>query len=247
MTNGLGSLIGGFGVGYVADHYGFTVVYKSIAAFCILVFIGGLISVESPGSPTAPKGEGERSQRTTIGVLLVLLLASQLLLSVSNATGGLGRSLAMASGGFSKYAINVTASLQGLGVLCISLFIGWLSDKFGRRWIMIAMYTVTSASLVLLAFSRTAWQFYIFAGLYGLLSISSVGPAYVMDLVPKEHAARGISLFQSAMWAGNIVGMAVAGLAFAKLGTATTILFSSLFPIAGVMMLLLIREPARGG
>jgi MFS family permease len=245
MTNGLGSLLGGFGVGYVADHLGFTVVYKSIAAFCILVFIGGLLSVESPGSPNARPGRGEKNQSTTIGVLLVLLLMSQFLLSVANATGSLGRSLVMAGGGFSKFAINTTASIQGLGILCISLFIGWLADKIGRRRIMIAMYLVTSASLVLLAFSRTAWQFYVFAGLCGFLSISSVGPAYVMDLVPKEHAARGISLFQSVMWAGNIVGMAAAGLAFAKLGTTTTILFSSLFPIAGVIMLLLIREPVR--
>jgi MFS family permease len=246
MTNGLGSLIGGFGVGYVADHFGFTVVYKSIAAFCILVFIGGLISVESPGSLTARLGGGERSRRTAIGVLLVLLLASQLLQSVASATGGLGRSLAMARGGFSKFAINVTASIQGLVALCISLFLGRLSDKIGRRWIMIAMYLTVSASLVLLAFSRTAWQFYVFAGLCGFLGLSGLGPAYVMDLVPKERAARGISMFQSVIWAGNIVGMAAAGLAFEKLGTSATILFSSLFPIAGVILLLLIREQNRG-
>jgi MFS family permease len=246
MTNGLGPLIGGIGVGYIADHFGFTVVYESIAALCILIIVGGVISFEPPGSPTAGLGGGERSRRTTIGVLLVLLLVSLLLQSVTSATGSLGRSLAMASGGFSKYAINLTASIQGVVVLCMSLFIGWLSDKIGRRWIMIAMYLVTSVSLVLLAFSRTAWQFYAYAGLCGLLNISGVGPAYVMDLVPKERAARGISLFQSVIWAGNIAGMAVAGLSFDKLGTSTTIMFSSLFPLAGVILLLLIREPARG-
>ena len=247
MTNGLGALIGGIGVGYAASHFDFKIVYESMAAFCILVFIGGLLSLESPKSPAAGQKGCEGSRRTAIGVLMVLLLASQLLQSVTSATGGFGRSLAMASGGFSKFAINVTASIQGLVALCISAFIGWLSDKIGRRLIMIVMYLVTSASLVLLAFSHAVWQFYVFAGLCGFLSISSVGPAYVMDLLPKERAARGISLFQSMVWAGNIVGMAAAGLAFDKLGTNTTILFSSLFPIAGVIMLLLIRDPTRGG
>jgi len=250
MTNGLGALIGGFGVGYIADRFGFTAVYKSIAVLCILVCIGGAVSVESPetpgSSPVRQGGDGTR-RSATIGVMLVLLLMSQLLVSVTNATGNLGRSLAMASRGLSKFAITLTASIQGLGNLCISPFIGRLSDKIGRRWILIAMYTVTSASLVLLAFSRVAWQFSVYAGLSGVLIISSVGPAYVMDLVPREHAARGISLFQSVIWAGNIVGMAAAGLAFDMLGISTTILLSGLFPLAGVMLLLVIREPSRGG
>jgi len=152
----------------------------------------------------------------------------------------------MNSGGFSKSAITLTASIQGLVALCFPLFLGWLSDRIGRRWILIATYLVTSASLVLLAFSRTAWQFYVFAGLSSFISIPfAVGPAYVMDIVPRESAARGVSLFQSMFWAGNIVGMAAGGLAFNKLGTSAPLLFSSLFPIAGVILLLLIRERRR--
>jgi DHA1 family tetracycline resistance protein-like MFS transporter len=247
MTNGLGSLIGGIGIGYIAEHFGFTVVYESMAAFCILILIGGFISVESPGSPATSPVERERSHGTTLGVLLVLLLVSQLMLSVTIATGGLGRSLTMSRGGFSKFAINVTTSISGIVILCISLLLGWLSDRIGRRWIMIVIYLVMSASLVLLAFSRTIWQFYVSAGLSAFSFIPfSVGPAYIMDIVPKERAARGVSLFQTAFWAGTIVGMAATGLAFDKLGTRTPILLSSLFPIVGVILLLLIREQARG-
>ena len=247
MSNGLGALIGGIGVGYVADRFGFTGVFGSIAALNILIVIGGLLSVESPAPlPAGPKG-GERSRKATIGALLVFLLASQFLLAVTSGTGSLGRSLAMSSGGFSKSAITLTASIGGLVALCVPLFLGWLSDRIGRRWILIATYLLTSASLGLLAFSLDAWHFYVFAGLFAFIGIPfAVGPAYVMDIVPRESAARGVSLFQSLFWAGNIVGMAAGGIAFDKLGTSAPILFSSLFPIAGVVLLLLIREHARG-
>lgn len=247
-TNGLGSLIGGIGLGYVADHFGFAGVFESSAAVCILIVGGGLLSVESPVVLPAASGGGERNQKTTIVTVLVFLFAAQMLLAFTNATGNLGRSLAMNSRGFSKFTIDMTASIQGLVALCLPLLLGWLSDKIGRRWIMITTYLLVSASLVVLAFSRTAWHFYFFAGLYAFLTIPpSVGPAYVMDIVPRDRAARSVSLFQAAFWVGSIAGMSASGIAFEKLGTFRPILLSSLFPIAGIVLLLLIRERARPG
>jgi predicted MFS family arabinose efflux permease len=246
MTNGLGSLVGGIGVGFLADRLGFSGVFNSLAVFCVLIVIGALLCVESPARRVAAAESNEKSQQTTIGFLLAFLLVSQLLLAVTNATGSLGRSLAMNLGGFSKSAITMTASIGGLVALCLPLFLGWLSDKIGRKWVLIAAHIITSASLILLAFSGTAWHFYVFAGLFAMLSIPfSVGPAYVMDIVPREKAARGVSLFQSMFWTGNILGMAAGGVAFEKLGISMPILVSSLLPLAGVVLLLLIWDRNR--
>ena len=50
MTNGLGTLIGGLGVGYIADRFGYRGAFDGLAVFCLLIVVGGLISIESPGS-----------------------------------------------------------------------------------------------------------------------------------------------------------------------------------------------------
>lgn len=166
--------------------------------------------------------------------ILVFLLASQFLLAVTNGTGSLGRSIAMSGMGLSKSTITMTATIQGVVGIGFPPTLGWLSDKVGRRGILISIYLVTSMSLVLMAFSRAAWHFSVSVGLFPFLSFPlSVGPAYVVDIVPREGTAIGVSLFQSMFWAGSIVGMAVSGFAFDRLGTTVPILFSCLFPVAG--------------
>jgi MFS family permease len=251
MSSGFGSLIGGLGVGYLADRVGFAGVFGSLTAFNCLIVIGGLLSVEKPAvpampvSPGADSGSSQPMQKATVA-LLVLLLGSQFLLAVTNGAGSLGRSLAMSSMGFSKSTITMTVAIQGVVGIGFPPALGWLSDKVGRRGILIAIYLVTSMSLVLMAFSRAAWHFYTSVGLFTFLSFSlSVGPAYVVDIVPREGTAIGVSLFQSMFWAGSIVGMAASGFAFDRLGTTAPILFSCLFPVAGVVLLLLIRERRR--
>ena len=126
--------------------------------------------------------------------------------------------------------------------LCFPIFLGWLSDKVGRRRVLVATYLLTGASMVVLAFSRAPWQFYLYAGLFAFIGVPlGIGPAYVMDLVPRDFAARAVSFFQTAFWVGNIAGMAAAGLAFERLGLFAPILGSSLFAGAGIVFLLLIR------
>jgi predicted MFS family arabinose efflux permease len=133
--------------------------------------------------------------------------------------------------------------MSGAVGLCVALVLGWLSDKVGRRWVLVGSYLLTSASLLVLGLSQQLWHFYVFAGLISFLSVAgAVGPAYLMDVVPLEDAARGVSFFQAVFWAGNIAGLAALGLAFERLGTVAPILYSALFPIAGILFLLLIRR-----
>jgi len=246
MTNGLGGLIGGIGLGYVADRFGFTGVCEVSSLVCVFVVLGGLLCMESPVPVLAASEGGGRKGSAVIAVPLLLLLAAQTLVAFTNASGNLGRSLAMNSGGYSKLAIDVTGSIQGLVALGFPLLLGWLSDRIGRRSILIGAYLVVSSSLVVLAFSRSVWHFYIFAGLYAFLAIPpSIAPAYVMDMVPRASAGKGVSLIQSMFWVGSIGGMASFGTAFDKLGTFWPILFSCLFPLSGVVLLLLMRKQAR--
>jgi len=250
VTNGTGSLVGGIGIGLLGDRFGFGGVCAGSAALSALVVLGGILCVESPATVVteAPQvtAAGTGTRRSPIGVSLLLLLVSQFLLAVNNATGSLGRSLAMGVGGFSKSAISLTASIMGFVALSVPFALGWLSDRIGRKGIMVSLYLATTASIVLLAFSRVTWHYYVFAGLFAALSIVfSVGPAYVMDIVPRENVARGVSLYQTMFWAGSILGMAAGGLAFETLGLAPPLLISGALPVAGVVLLLFIRDRRR--
>lgn len=247
MTNGLGSLVGGLGVGYAANQLGFRGVFEGIAVFCALIVVGGLLSVESPAPPTeaVPAAATPPAVRPSgaLSVGLVLLLAAQLLLSVANSTSTLGRSLSMDQHGFSKLTINLTQSVSGVVGLALTLVLGWLSDRIGRRSIMIGSFLLTAGALLVLAVSAALWEFYLFAGLIAFLAVpGTVGTAYVMDVVPREAVPRGVSLFQAAAWAGNIAGMAATGMVIGRLGVSSPILYSALLPVVGIVFLLFIRR-----
>lgn len=246
MTNGLGGLVGGLGVGYIANRFGYRGVFNSLAVFCILIMIGGFISVEPPvSSPSRARDESVAGGRP-LGGMLILLLAATLLVAVTNGPGNLGRSLSMNARGFSKSAITLTASIQGAVSIGFPLLLGWLSDRMGRRRIMVATFLAVSASLVLLAFSGSLWQFAVFAVLYAFLSVPlGVGSAYVVDIVHSGNVAKGVSLFQAMFWVGSIAGMALTGYAFEKLGIPIPVLVSAFFPIAGAILLLFIRGKKR--
>ena len=72
-----------------------------------------------------------------------------------------------------------------------------------------------------------------------------MGPAYIVDIVPKDGVDRGVSLFQTVYWFGNVAGMACAGFAFGRLGLTIPLLAASLFPAVGAVLLLFAREKTR--
>ena len=256
MTNGLGSLVGGFGAGWLADRFGFSAVFEGTAVVGLLIVAGALLSIESrveqtvSGAGQGPQIAGgiEQASRrlrpiAAVGAGLLLLLASNLFLSVTNSAMNLGRSLVMDQHGFSKLTINLTQSMSGAVGLVVAFALGWLSDKVGRRWVLVVSYLLIGAGLLVLGLSQQLWHFYIFAALIAFITVpGAIGPAYVMDVVAREDAARGVSFFQAIFWVGNIGGLVALGIAFQRLGTVTPILFSALFPVAGIAFLLLIRK-----
>ncbi|HTZ51359.1 MAG TPA: MFS transporter, partial [Spirochaetia bacterium] len=249
MTGGLGSVIGGLGAGWLADRCGFASVYQGIAVVCVLMIAGGLLAVEAPTS-TVARATGQargfprpRDIVAAFGVGFLLLLSANLLLSLTNASAVLGRALRMNQQGFPKLSINVTQSISGVVSLSLPLVLGWLSDRIGRKWILAGSYLVVSMGLLVLAWSHAFCQFGLFAALIAFLSVSlGIGPAFVLDVVPGRNAARGVSIFQSVFWGGNIAGTALLGLVYQRLGTVVPVIAAALLPVLGIGFLLPVRR-----
>ena len=148
----------------------------------------------------------------------------------------------MNSLGFSATAITSTLVISGAVSLPFPFIIGWLSDRLGRKRIMMICYSGYALCMVVLAVSTPLWQFYVAVILLkvGMVSMN-VGAAFVADLVEPEALGRGVSLLQCTGFIAFAVGYAVAGNAFQHLGVVTTSFSTTALAVAGIVLIVSIR------
>ena len=110
------------------------------------------------------------------------------------------------------FAIFSIASFAG------NMVAGALTDKFGRRWMLIFGLVVSALSSLLMAFVDSLPLFYVLTGFVGLLSEAG-GPAQqamVADLLPQEKHAEGYGMMRVIANLAVTVGPAVGGVLAAK-------------------------------
>ena len=148
----------------------------------------------------------------------------------------------MDSLGFSAAALTSTSVISGAVSLPFPFVLGWLSDRLGRKRMMVICYTAFLLSVLILAFSKSLWHFWMVMILSKTgLVCNSVGATFVTDLAEPKALGRGVSLFQSMGWLSLTIGFVVAGNAFQSLGIATTSLISVTLPVIGIILIMLIQ------
>ncbi len=242
MTISLGSLLGGLTFGRMADSWGYSRMFTAVALFMTIVPAAAILLVnERNGYAVKEKTRLPGETRWADGAFLLLLIAATLAYVVAG-VGNMGSSLSMKERAFSNAAITTTAAVGGIVSLPFPLILGWISDKVGRRTVMIASFLAGTACLLLLIISRSLWQFWTAAAFMSLLAISmSIGPAYVADMVKKERVGTGISFFQSCTWIGTIIGYIYSGIAFQHFGIRAGLAVGAASPLLAVLILLLIN------
>jgi MFS family permease len=108
--------------------------------------------------------------------------------------------------------IGVILALYVIAMVVFLPFWGWISDRVGRRPVLLACLLGTAASFALMAVATNLTVFYwarILAGFFG----ASVGTAqaYIIDITSEEERAKGIGLIGAASAGGVIFGPAVGG------------------------------------
>jgi MFS family permease len=124
----------------------------------------------------------------------------------------------------------------------ISYPAGFLSDKWGRRNILIAALLVFFVAYIGFAFTRNiALIAVLFAG-YGLYQgISrSVGKALATDFVPDRLRASGIGWYNATVGLLGLVASVVAGLLWDHVGHAAVFLYGAAFAVIGSIALLIL-------
>jgi len=111
--------------------------------------------------------------------------------------------------------------------LIFSPVLGRLSDKYGRRPVLLISIIGTGIGFLLLGFATTLWMLFVGRILDGITGGNiSTAQAYIADITTKEDRAKGLGLLGAAFGLGFIFGPAIGGI-LSQWGVAVPFLFAA--------------------
>ena len=133
-------------------------------------------------------------------------------------------------------------ALNSFMILAASLFIGPVTDKVGRKWIMVLSLAVNSGSLFLMSHANTIVQFAVLMALRGAFTpLYRIGAdAMVADIIKPDKRMEAYSLMRMVNNLGVALGPTVGGFITAisyTLGFYTASIFLIVFSILAAIFL----------
>lgn len=129
--------------------------------------------------------------------------------------------------GASPTVVGELVSTYAICQLIAGPILGQLSDRRGRRPILLVSQAGTFAGFLLLAFSRQIWLLFLARAIDGATAGNlTIAQAYISDVTKPEHRAKSFALIGIAFGFGFLVGPAIAGF-LARYGYQAPILLAS--------------------
>ncbi len=131
---------------------------------------------------------------------------------------------------------NITYSLSSMPA-------GMLSDKIGRRNVMVGGYLIFSLVYLGFGLANEGYQIWILFAIYGfyMAMTESVSKAFVVDMVSPEKRGTAIGLYYTATGLLALASSIIAGLLWDMVGVSAPFLFGSAVALlAAVMMVVLL-------
>ncbi len=241
LSIGLGSLVGNLFFGWLVEQWGYTTMFHYVAALLCIGLISSLL-VEEKKKTLSSRKEMPAQKAPGLGRSFYLLFAACVLTSMAGFLVLLIRSIVMDDMNFRPFEISSTGAIGGLISVPFPFLMGWLSDRVGRKILILAGYLSSLAAVIMLAISTELWHFWLAIGL-GCITTGthSIGNALVNDLVPVQSLRKALSIFGAAAWIGGVAGFAIAGIALLKLGFVPTYIIGGSLAVAAVILFILIR------
>ncbi|MEX2453050.1 MAG: MFS transporter [Rhodospirillaceae bacterium] len=150
--------------------------------------------------------------------------------------------------GASAEIVTLVAASYTLAQFLFGPFWGWLSDRIGRKPVLLITIAGTFAGYVLLAFSGTLWMLFVARFFGGAMAANmSVAHALIADVTRPEERTRAIARLSGAAGLGFIAGPAIGGLLAGNDPTHAQFVMpyvaaAAFSAIAFVLAMILIRE-----
>ncbi len=108
--------------------------------------------------------------------------------------------------------IGVMTALYAVMQFIFAPVLGALSDRLGRRPVLLISLAGAAINYVVMAFAGQLWMLLIGRAIAGLTSANiSVATAYITDISPEDERARRFGLFNAMFGAGFIIGPVLGG------------------------------------
>ena len=127
----------------------------------------------------------------------------------------------------------------------VSIPAGALSDRIGRKPILILCYPFFGLISILLLLSATPWMVLVCFVLYGIFygMIDGVQRAFVADLAPDGLKATSLGAFHSAIGLAALPGGLISGILWQQISPSATFVFGAVMSIAGLLLLTFVSNP----
>jgi MFS family permease len=114
--------------------------------------------------------------------------------------------------GASAIEVGLLLSLYSIGLVLFLPFWGWISDRVGRRPVILVCLLGTAAYFTMLAFADTVAELYGARALGGFFGASiGTAQAYITDITAPNDRARGMGLIGAAFGIGFVLGNTIGG------------------------------------
>ena len=121
---------------------------------------------------------------------------------------------------------------------------GMLSDRFGRKPVLIAGYLLFAATSLGMMFTSSIHSILIFFVVYGIFYalIDGVQRAFVVDLAPENLRATALGMFHTAIGIVALPGGYIAGLLWDKINPEATFLYGFILAVLSTILFIFVKE-----
>jgi MFS family permease len=114
--------------------------------------------------------------------------------------------------GIDAFHIGLITALYALGLVLFLPLWGWISDRVGRRPVLLVSLLGTACSFVLLAVADTLGEVLVARFMGGFFGASiGTAQAYMTDLTDEDSRAQGMGVIGAASGVGIVLGTALGG------------------------------------
>lgn len=248
-----GALVAGLIGGMIAERWGFPVLFVIMAGIPAVLFMVATtirdVAPQSETPATNPQIPAQSALPITapvgLGSLIYMLILANFFARLGPTVSELGRPLVMLQLNMNAADVSGAIAFSAAVTLPLPLLLGWLSDRVGRKRLLVVFYGLVGVGILLLSMATVAWHFWLSAALASLINASGgVGQAYMADLSDTKTIGRSLSLFTSSDFIANMIGLGGAGYVMQWIGINPTLVLGATSMVIAMLVLLRMRSAA---